>query len=275
MLTESIISASSQHSVITPTGVELRTSVSEDCGALAFSTGTATFVPGAYLPWHLHEFSEAVTILEGRARVALEGRMYTLNERDCVHVPAGTAHQVENADPNHQMVAHWAFASARPSRTTVDRTFPLDDRGLGQPAKQDPESITRFDQAAVYELSEDAFFTDFFAKRSGSQGICGGYGRFSPGASLPCHIHDFDESITIVKGSALCLVQGRKYELTAYDTAFIRKGVPHRFINRSDTDMAMLWVYAGDEPDRILVDARFCSGDLKWHGSKLAPIYSL
>ena len=276
MLTETIISArTARVDVITSAGIELRTLASEGCGAVGFSTGTATFAPGACLPYHFHTFSEAVTILEGQARMLLEGRAYILNERDCVHVPAGTAHQVENADPNGRMVAHWAFASASPSRTLVDKSFPLDDRGNGIPASEGPEHISRFDQCPVYELSEDAFFTDLFAKRLGAQGICGGYGRFRPGASLPCHIHDFDESITIVKGSAVCFVQGRSYELSGYDTAFIPKGIPHRFMNQSDSEMAMLWVYAGNEPDRILVDPGFCSGEREWRGAELSQIHPL
>ncbi|HET7102846.1 MAG TPA: cupin domain-containing protein [Terracidiphilus sp.] len=276
MLTESIISARDEGlGVITPTGVVLRTFVSEDCGAVGFSTGLARFASGAYLPYHLHAFSEAVTVLEGTARMFLEGRMYILRERDCIHVPAGIAHQVENAEQQRPLVVHWASASARPVRTLVNHGFPVDERGLSVPAKVDPESISRFDQCAIYELSEDAFFSDFFAKRSGAEGICGGYGRFSPGASLPCHVHDFDESITIVKGSAVCFVQGRSYELSGYDTAFIRKGTPHRFINRADSDMAMIWVYAGNEPDRILVDARFCTGQLKWRGAKHSQVHAL
>ncbi len=274
MLTETIISARiARVDVITAAGVELRTFASEDCGAVGFSTGTATFAPGACLPCHFHAFSEAITILEGQARILLEGRAYLLNRRDCVHVPAGTAHQVENADPNGRMVAHWAFASAIPSRTLVEKSFSLDDRGFGTPAKDDPEHITRFDQCPVYELSKDAIFSDLFAKRFGSQGICGGYGRFHPGASLPCHIHDFDESITIVEGSAVCYVQGRSYELSGYDTAFIPKNIPHRFMNQSGSDMAMLWVYAGNEPDRMLVDPGFCSGKLEWRATEFAQIH--
>jgi quercetin dioxygenase-like cupin family protein len=276
MLTETIISARGEsYGVITPTGVNLRTFVSEDCGAASLSTGIATFVPRSYLPYHLHAFSEAITVLEGAARILIEGRTYILSERDCIHVPAATAHQVENADKLGRMVALWAFASAKPTRTQVEKCFLLEYRGYGNPKEGDPESIIRFDQCPVYELSENAAFLDLFAKRFGAQGICGGYGRFSPGASLPCHIHDFDESITIVKGSALCLVQGRSYELSGYDTAFIRKGVPHRFMNRTDAEMAMLWVYAGDEPDRQLVDTRFCSGKLEWKGIEQSKAQSL
>ena len=53
----------------------------------------------ARLPYHVHHFSEAVTVLEGTARVFVEGRAYRLCPRDCVHVPSGIAHQVQNDDP--------------------------------------------------------------------------------------------------------------------------------------------------------------------------------
>ena len=270
-MTEAIISARhSQPAEQAPAGVELRTFVSEGCGATGFSTGTATFAPGAYLPYHLHEFSEAVTVIEGRARVLLEGRLYLLGPRDCVHVPAGLVHQVENDGTDKPLVAHWSFATASPSRTLVDRAFPVEDRDFGFPSESDPETIIRHDSGTIYELSANAFFCDLFARRYGSQGICGGYGRFLPGASLPCHIHDFDESITIVKGKAVCMVQGRQYELSNCDTAFVPRGLPHRFVNRSNGEMAMIWVYAGSEPDRWMVLAGYCSGEIPWPGAELA-----
>ena len=118
--------------------------------------------------------------------------------------------------------------------------------------------------AQFIELSENAFFSDLFARRFGAVGICGGYGRFLPGASLPCHTHDYDESITIVAGTAVSLVQARRYQLSGYETAFIPRGTPHRFINHSQEEMAMIWVYAGDEPDRTIVEAGYCSGTIAW-----------
>jgi putative monooxygenase len=251
-------------------GVDLYTFVSEECGATAFSTGLAKFIPGGRLPYHAHGFSEAVTVLEGRAHVLVEGRGYRLGPQDCIHVPAGIAHQVENDDPERELVAHWAFATARSSRELIDRVFPIEERDAGNPSDSDPETIVRFDQRAVYELSKNAFFIDLFARRFGSVGICGGYGRFLPGASLPCHIHDFDESITIVKGSATCLVEGRRYPVSGYDTAFVPMGLPHRFINESEDEMAMLWVYAGSEPDRRKVLSGYCSGLVVWPGVDLA-----
>jgi quercetin dioxygenase-like cupin family protein len=164
------------------------------------STGIARFQPGAFLPHHVHQFSEAVTVIEGTARVPIEGRACCLGPRDCVHVPAGIAHQVQNEDPAEGLLAHWAFGTTNPGRELTDRFFAVDDRGFGDPSEKDPEAIIRCKHNAIYELATDAFSCDLFADRFGAMGICGGYGRFLPGSSLPCHTHDFDESITIVKG---------------------------------------------------------------------------
>ena len=133
---------------------------------------------------------------------------------------------------------------------------PYRDRGTSRAFLGRAESIAA-------EITEDEF-RDLFAGRFGSVGICGGYGRFQPEASLPCHIHKFDESITIVEGEAVCLVQGKRYRLSGCDTAFVPEGRPHRFLNHSDSPMAMIWVYAGTEPERSLVRPAYCDGTLVW-----------
>jgi quercetin dioxygenase-like cupin family protein len=250
-----------------PVGAGLYVLVSEACGATRFSTGIAIVEPGACVPYHSHPFSESITVIEGTMRFFVEGRAYTLGPQDCAHVPSGIPHMARNEDRRAKFVAHWTFSTAAPSREPIGRVFPLVERGLANPGASDPEKIVRFSEGAVYELSSDAFFIDLFARRLGSSGVCGGHGRFLPGASLPCHVHDFDESITIVKGSAVCLVEGKRYELSDCDTAFIPRGIPHRFLNLSDSEMAMMWVYAGDEPDRRIVDAGYCSGETAWPGA--------
>jgi len=251
-------------------GILLREFVSEACAARGFSTGTATISPAAVLPYHTHAFSEAITLLSGLAQVAVEGRCYKLTLFDCLHVPAGVAHEVTNCSGESHAVALWAFASAVPSRELVKEDFVVLDRGFANPKPSDPESIVRFTSAEVYELSPGAHFRDLFAGRFGTVGVCGGYGKFQPGASLPCHIHQRDESITIVEGRATCQVQGNRYQLSGCDTAFVPEGLPHRFINQSDDPMAMIWVYASTEPERTLVEAAYCDGTLAWPGPSLA-----
>ena len=245
-------------------GILFREIVGSACAAKGFSTGTTRFQPGAFLPYHRHAFCEAITLLRGGVQVAVEGRTYRLEEFDCMCIPAGVAHAVRNISQESPMVAMSAFASADPCQEFVDQAFAAENRGFANPKREDPESLVRFARAEVYELSPGAEFRDLFAGRLGAVGICGGYGRFQPAASLPCHFHQFDESITIVEGHALCLVQGKRYKVTGYDTAFVPEGRPHRFLNESNAPMAMIWVYAGGEPERTLVDPEYCDGTFPW-----------
>lgn len=244
--------------------IELREFVSARLGATGLSTGTATFQPGAELPYHVHPCSEAITILAGVATVAVQGRAYRLSPLDSIHVPAGIAHRVTTGSPGEGMTAHWAFATDQPVREFVEDTFPVQDMGDGTASEFDPEYVMRFRAQTPYELADGTRFYDLFAGRFGSVGICGGYGEFNEGTGLPCHTHDYDESITIVKGSAHCFVAGRKYLLSDCDTALVPRGNPHRFVNAAAATMGMIWVYAGSEPERALVDVRYCEGQLVW-----------
>jgi putative monooxygenase len=245
-------------------GVSFREMVSGACTARGFSTGIVTIDPGAVLPYHVHTVCETLTFLSGAAIVHVEGRAYQLEPFDCVCMPAGVAHQISNLSGGSPLMALSALASPTPAQEPVGQVFPVQDRGTANPTSADPESIVRFAQAEVYELSPGALFRDLFAGRLGSVGICGGYGRFQPGGSLPCHVHEYDESITIVEGQAVCLVQGNRYMVGGYDTAFVPEGRPHRFLNHSNAPMAMVWVYAGSEPGRTLVESGYCDGTLAW-----------
>lgn len=242
-------------------GVEFRILATGAMGSSGITTALAMFAPGAELPFHRHPFSEVIVLLSGQALATVEGRRYALRPHDALHVPAGAAHFVHNPG-TERAVLHSSFASDVPTRETASGDWPVIDRNATDATT--PETLVRFDSAPVYELAPRAKFRDLFAKRFGSRGVCGGYGVFEPGASLPCHFHDYDESITIVEGTAVCLVAGKEYTLSDCGTACIPRGRPHRFLNRSDRPMAMVWVYAGDEPERTLVDAGLCDGTVAW-----------
>ena len=234
-----------------------------ELGANGFSTGLARFKPGSQLPCHKHECGESITVLQGKCDITVEGRIYRLAPYDSIHVPAGMAHGMKSLEPSTDLLAHVAFSSATVTRELVTTPFAERDLRDAVASRKGGEALSRFSRAEEYELSANALFRDLFAKRLGSKGICGGYGRFAPGASLPCHTHLYDESITIVEGGATCLVAGRRYSLSGCDTALVPKGQPHRFINETNEPMAMVWVYAGDEPERVIVDNAICSGERK------------
>ncbi len=244
--------------------IELRQFVSAERGARGLSSGTATFQRGGELPYHVHPCSEAMTVIHGEADVRVEGRRYLLGELDSIHFPSGIAHSVLNPHPSRALLAHWAFATENPCREVVEEKFVPQDLREADVGGEFPERIVRFSKSEVYELSERAYFSDLFGRRFGAVGICGGYGRFGPGASLPCHVHRCDESITIISGSAVCQVMGRRWQLADCDTAFVPEGLPHRFLNETRAPMAMIWVYASDEPERTIVEAGYCTGLLAW-----------
>lgn len=222
--------------------------------------GQRHICPGRTLIYHTHPFSEAVAVLEGEALFSVEGRTYRLRPLDCIHVPAGVAHESVNASTTAPLVVLTAFACSQPRRNLVSNQFVKKDRTNRDLDYVDPEYIARFGKTGSYELASGTEFCDLFASRYGSVGICGGYGKFQPGTSLPCHTHDYDESITIIEGEATCEVAGRQYRLSRCDTAFVPQGKPHRFLNESDLPMAMIWVYAGSEPSRSVVDVECCIG---------------
>ena len=65
----------------------------------------------------------------GRALVIVEDRGYRLSHLDCMHIPAGVAHSVRNAEADSELVMHWAFGSAEPTRVLVDERSGFEDRG--------------------------------------------------------------------------------------------------------------------------------------------------
>ena len=263
---EKVVSGRSRSPVEIYPGVLLRELASEACGVKGMSTGVAVFSPASALPYHRHDVSEAFTVLSAEALAMVEGRTYRMGLLDCLHVPAGVAHSVINPCTKKKLMIHSAFGAVHPQRDFVKDSFLSQERIGGLPRQEDPEHIVRFAHSTKYKLASGASFCDLFAGRFGSVGICGGYGEFQPGTDLPCHIHDYDESITIIKGTATCEVMGARYKLSGYDTAMVPSGRPHRFLNKSRDVMAMLWVYAGSEPQRSLLNARFCNGDWQWKG---------
>jgi oxalate decarboxylase/phosphoglucose isomerase-like protein (cupin superfamily) len=49
--------------------------------------------------------------------------------------------------------------------------------------------------------------------------------------------------------------------MTGYSTALEPRGRVHYFVNETNEPMAMVWVYAGPQPQRIVVDERNATTD--------------
>ena len=238
-------------------GVTLDCLVGGHNQARGITTGLVTFEPQSILSYHTHPVSESITVLSGSIVMGVEGREYTLGPLDNIVIPRELAHASWNASATHRVVLSAALASSSPRRDfvvtpTERRAMPTDSTGV-----VGKERVTRFDTAPRFEAGPDTSFIDHF-NHDLVPGIemSGGYGWFAPGGRLPAHYHDFDESICIIQGVATCAVEGRRHWMSDCATALQPRGRVHYFINESTAPMAMLWVYAGPLPERIVVDER-------------------
>ncbi|MBL8828412.1 MAG: cupin domain-containing protein, partial [Planctomycetaceae bacterium] len=250
---ESMTRVGEQPGVELAPGVQFTPLVGKHNAARNLTTGLVTFAPGARLPTHDHEFTESVTVLDGTLTFEVEGRQYRLERLDNVTIPRGVAHSAVNAG-RQPVVVCVALATDTPARRLIDQFFPrrqMPDAATGLPGK---ERITRTKTAARTAAGPNTEFVDFFnAELMPGIEMSGGYALFHPGGRLPAHLHDFDESISIISGHATCVVEGRRHAMSDRATALQPRGRVHYFINESHDTMEMLWVYAGPRPERIIV----------------------
>lgn len=223
------------------------------------TTGIVTVSPSVQLAYHTHPMTESITLLEGSAAVEVEGRRYRLAPLDNVVVPPGVAHTVMNVAKDRNARFHIAFPTDAVVRELVESKYALrimPDDSCG-PGVAGLERVNRIKTAERVDAGQGATFIDYFNEEL-MPGIemSGGYGLFRPSGRLPAHVHDFDESICIVEGIAKCVVEGRDYTMSGCSTALQPRGRVHYFMNDSQKPMAMVWVYAGPNPERIVVDER-------------------
>lgn len=241
------------------TGVIFRPLVGDFNTGRNLTTGIVSFSPEAHLDCHMHPCSESITVLEGEAEITVEGRVYRLGPLDNIVIPRWLPHATRNPDPANNARLHIALAMSIPERELITRKFdrhemPPDSTGL-----PGAERINRFESAPrSFGVGPGAEFIDFFnANLIPGIEMSGGFARFQPGGRLPAHLHDFDESISIIDGEADCLVEGRRYSLTGCATAMVPRGRVHYFVNNSAKSMDMIWVYAGPMPERIIIAPDF------------------
>jgi quercetin dioxygenase-like cupin family protein len=252
--------AGSKITVIVP-GIELAQLVGEHNGARNLFTGILTLAPGSSFPLYARPCTEVTVALAGAVAVDVEDRRYRLGMIDAVTIPGGLPRRLVNLSTSHPAVIHVSLAASTPVQTWVNGRFTPVEQAPYSTGRPGTERLCRNNAATRFELAPRARFQDLFSGEPGAEGICGGYGAFEPGARLPCHRHEFDESITIVQGAATCVVEGRRHELSSNATALVPQGLCHYFINLTLDPMAMIWVYAGNKPDRIVMDESYCHPD--------------
>lgn len=90
----------------------------------------------------------------------------------------------------------------------------------------------------------------------GAQAFINGITTFGPGARIPFHSHNCEESVVLLEGDAMLDIDGQDpVRLQPLDTTWLPAHLSHRFRNLSDTQpMKILWIYARPDATRTLTE---------------------
>ena len=116
-------------------------------------------------------------------------------------------------------------------------------------------TILRPGALKAYERGGGARTIPLVSARLGARSFINGITEFGPGAQIPWHFHNCEESVMLLEGHAMLDILGEEHELKPQDTTWIPPNVPHRFRNLSATEgMKILWIYASPQATRTLVE---------------------
>ena len=88
-------------------------------------------------------------------------------------------------------------------------------------------------------------------RQTGATGFLNGITILEPGAAVPLHWHNCEESVLVIAGDAVAVIDGVIHRLQPGDVSFIPAGVPHGFRNLStSSEMRIFWTYASIDADR-------------------------
>ena len=105
-----------------------------------------------------------------------------------------------------------------------------------------------------HERGGGARTTPLVTRAIGSTSLLNGITEFGPGAAIPLHTHNCEESVLVLEGNAIAELDGVQHRMAATDTTWVPANVPHRFINASDSrPMRIFWTYASIDATRTLV----------------------
>jgi putative monooxygenase len=90
--------------------------------------------------------------------------------------------------------------------------------------------------------------------RVGSTSLLNGVTTLEPGAAVPLHFHNCEESVLVLSGLARAHIDGVENDVPPGAITWIPAGVPHFFRNLSITEpMSIFWTYASIDATRTIV----------------------
>ena len=114
--------------------------------------------------------------------------------------------------------------------------------------------IIRREEANNLQRAPGVSVASSITKENGANQISSGITTFQAGTSNTIHFHNAEESVIVIEGSGILIINGAEYQVRQYDSALITPGTHHRLINTGAVPFKIAWSYATVDVTRTLVD---------------------
>jgi quercetin dioxygenase-like cupin family protein len=92
-------------------------------------------------------------------------------------------------------------------------------------------------------------------RKIGTKQLLNGITIIGPGSQIPMHSHNCEESVIVLEGNPVAIINGEEFALQPHDTTWIPPNLPHHFKNLSkDETVKIFWTYASLDATRTLVE---------------------
>jgi quercetin dioxygenase-like cupin family protein len=116
----------------------------------------------------------------------------------------------------------------------------------------DTHTVIRPDDTPPFDRGGGVRTSYLVTRGLGAHQFLNGLTEFDPGASLPFHSHNCEESVVVLEGAAGFETEDGVTDMRALQATFVPAGVVHRFVNQGDGIMRILWVYGSVDATRTL-----------------------
>jgi quercetin dioxygenase-like cupin family protein len=125
--------------------------------------------------------------------------------------------------------------------------------GMTPPDSPRSAVLLRLTNMKTYERGGGILTTPLVSPALGARSFITGITELAPGAAVPFHRHNCEESVVLLEGEAAIDVDGQEHRLRPLDSTLIPPNVAHRFRNLSTTrGMKILWIYGSADATRTL-----------------------
>ena len=114
--------------------------------------------------------------------------------------------------------------------------------------------VIRREEVSSLERAPGVTVASSVTKETGATEISSGITTFEVGRSNTTHFHNAEESVIVIEGEGILVINGQENYVRQYDAAFITPGTHHRLINTGSTPFKIAWSYATVDVTRTLVE---------------------